>query len=266
MRFDKCFTWNLSLHPYFYLVPSVAFLLGVVSLALQERFSLSSSPSLMSLVFPGSCECWLTGGRGACCTLSRLVLRQACLGAWQYWLIWLLALQGFPHESESLFRCLIPAFSHSSYSSLDMVLRANHHITIQILSVWRTLDTFCHGKWSSVFSSGEVLVAFLTAASSACIWPNRLAQFSSHNCSWSYRSLLLSLVNEVSLALCPSFYLSECLRTFILTSIVWILSYLHSTCTQLTCRIHRPSFKELERLWRQKEPVASSADFLYCCL
>lgn len=69
MRFDKCFTWNLSLHPYFYLVPSVAFLLGVVSLALQGRFSFSSSPSLMSLVFPGSCECWLTGGRGACCSV-----------------------------------------------------------------------------------------------------------------------------------------------------------------------------------------------------
>lgn len=147
---------------------------------------------------------------------------------------------------------LVPTFSHSS---LDMVLSAEHHVAAQILSAQSILDTLCYEKWKSVFSRGKVLVVFLTTLLSTCIWPNRLAEarFSSHNCPWSYKTLLLSLLNEVSLALCPSFYLSECLRTFILTSIVWTLSYLHFSSTELTCRIHRPSFKELERLQRQQK-------------
>lgn len=168
-----------------------------------------------------------------------------------------------PISLSSLSGVLAPAFSHSSYCSLDIVLRAEYHTAALILSVQSIVDTFRHEKQNSLFSRGEVLVVFLTAVSSTCIWPNRLAEarFSSHNCSGSYRTLLLSLLNEVSLALCPSFYLSECVRTFILTSIVWALSYLHFAFTLLTCRVHRPSFKELERLWRQKKSLGLQCRF-----
>lgn len=88
------------------------------------------------------------------CTLSFFVL---CKGRH---IKVLTALAFWPCMSLNSFSgVLFPLFPHSSYSSLNMMLRAECHIAVQILSAQRMLDTFCHGKQNSGFSSGEVSVA-----------------------------------------------------------------------------------------------------------
>jgi hypothetical protein len=96
--------------------------------SITGTFSLCYSPSLMSLVFAVSHECWLTEDRGDCWSVI-VSLPSSCSpkprvsGNGCFWP----CIDTLMRPS-SFSGVLVPAFSHSPYSSLDMALSTEHHV------------------------------------------------------------------------------------------------------------------------------------------